>query len=235
MHSRKRPTPPPPTSGPLWTGDMEEGNMGDWYYPSTGPTGSFGGGEYNDGGGISSASQEQAHTGVWSAKLVLPQGAGGVRLFRWKESQANPAAYYSAWFYFPQRYTVASWWNIFQFKSKTSSRNDPFWIINVGNRSDGSMYLYLYDWVTTKRNYYQTLANVPVGRWMRIEAFLQQSASGAGVLRVWQDGVQVFDLAGITTKYADGDQQWSVNNYSDGVSPAPTTIYVDDALISTTR
>ena len=27
------------------------------------------------------------------------------------------------------------------------------------------------------------------------------------------------------------DQHWSVNNYSDGLSPAPAEIFVDDAVI----
>jgi len=48
---------------------------------------------------------------------------------------------------------------------------------------------------------------------------------------VWQDGVKLWDIRNITTKFQDGDQQWSVNNYSDDVQPQPTVIFADDARI----
>jgi hypothetical protein len=31
--------------------------------------------------------------------------------------------------------------------------------------------------------------------------------------------------------YSDAECSWSVNNYSNGLSPSPATIYVDDAKI----
>jgi chitodextrinase len=227
------PTPPPgPESPPLvWKADMEEGSLADWFYPEAGPWGAYGGGEYNDASGDSVASTTQAQAGSWSAKMVLPLGAGATRLFRWKEPRERGEAYYTANFFFPQRYSSPLWWNIFQFKSRTSSANDPFWVINVGNRGDGSMYLYLYDWIN-RRTYSQSVANLPVGRWVEIKAYLRQSSSGLGRLTVWQDGTLLWDLTGISTKYADGDQQWSVNSYTDGVAPAPVVMYVDNASIS---
>ena len=62
--------------------------------------------------------------------------------------------------------------------------------------------------------------------------FLRQSAMDTGQLRCWQDGTLLWDLSGISTKYPDGDNTWSVNNYSSDVSPSPVVIYVDDASIS---
>ena len=105
--------PPPPTI--LWSADHEEGNMSDWYTPS-------GGGEFNSGGGVSSASTDVAHSGRYSAKATIatPPSPSAVRLFRWAESRANPEAYYSAWFYFPRIHTP-SWWIIDQFKSRSCS------------------------------------------------------------------------------------------------------------------
>ena len=219
-------TPVSPTV--VWQGDMEEGSLADWF---SSETGEWGGGEYNDASGDSVPSTAQAKGGAWSAKMVLPLGTGATRLFRWKEPRERAQAYYTANFFFPQRYSSPLWWNVFQFKSSTSSRNDPFWVVNVGNRTDGSMYLYLYDWMN-RRTYSQSVANLPVGRWVEIKAYLSQSSSGLGKLSVWQDGTLLWDLTGISTKYADGDQQWSVNSYADGVTPAPVVTYVDDARIS---
>ena len=52
---------------------------------------------------------------------------------------------------------------------------------------------------------------------------------------MWQDGVEIFKLENIRTRYTDGNCEWSVNNYGANISPAPTVIYVDDVAISTAR
>jgi hypothetical protein len=151
-------------------------------------------------------------------------------MFRWNESHTYPDLTYSAWLYFPQQYSVPTFWNIWQYKSKTSSSNDPFWVLNVGNRSDGSMYLYLYDW-QTRKNYEQTLKNVPVGQWFNITARYVCAGDNTGHVTFWQDGTQLFDVANIQTRYSNGDCQWSMNNYSDRLNPSPSTIYGDDIQI----
>jgi uncharacterized protein (TIGR03437 family) len=81
--------PPPPTI--LWSADHEEGNMSDWYTPS-------GGGEFNSGSGVSSASTDVAHSGRYSAKATIstPPSPSAVRLFRWAESRVQKEAYLHA-------------------------------------------------------------------------------------------------------------------------------------------
>ena len=163
----------------------------------------------------------------------------GTRLFRWAEPRNNRSLYYTTWFYFPQRYSVSLYWNIFQWKSRSTSGGhpDPFYVLNVGNRSDGSMYLYLYDW-QRRISYHQSIKNIPVGQWFEIKAYYTCSSSGTGRVTFWQDGTQLFDLNGVNTAYSDNftslgsDCEWSVDNYSSGVSPSPTVIYADDAAIA---
>jgi hypothetical protein len=227
---------PPADRTRLWSTDVEKGNLADWYAPErcACPRGNFGGGEYNSGNADSRASRDVAHSGRWAVKLV--QRGGGTRLFRWRESHRHSKAYYSVWLLFPRQYTArAGWWNVFQWKSKSpSGASEPFWVINVLNRADGSMHLRLFD--SRKRvSYPQSLGNLPVNRWVHLEAFLSQSAGGTGRIIVWQDGVKLWDLSDITTKFPDGDQEWSVNNYSDAVQPQPTVIYADDARIGRAR
>jgi hypothetical protein len=227
-------TPASPLSSPsvFWSAGVETGDLSEWSYPGGV---NYGGGEYNSDGGSSSASTDVAHSGFRSAKLVLDDGAGGTRLIRWLEPREHHEAYYSAWFYFPQRYTVTgTWWGIFQFKSRTATQNDPFWSLYVGNRADGAMYVYLRDW-QHKASYGQSSVNLPVGRWVHLEAFLAQSSEGAGRITVWQDGVELWDLGGISTNYAGGENHWGLTNYTDGVGGAPVTIYVDDAAVSAAR
>lgn len=210
----------------VWTTDHEDGGLRDW-------SSDGGGGEFNSGSGDATASQAVARSGSWSSRMTI-QGSGGTRLFRWKESRNLDQAYYSAWFFFPRSYeTPSGWWNIFQFKSRTTDRNDPFWIVNVGQR-DGGMYLYLYDWMA-RRSYSQSDLAVPIGQWVHIELFLDQSANGTGRLMAWQDDKLLWNLSGITTKYPDSSNEWSVNNYSAGLTPDTATIYMDDPAISRAR
>lgn len=218
-----------PIRHPLWRANHETGNLSQWW--SAG-----GGGEFDSGDADTVVSAKRPHTGRYSAQMTLTTNSSGTRLFRWREPERRPAAYFSAWYYVPRRYIVDQWWNIFQFKSESEdkSRTDPFWVVNVGNRARGGMFLYLRD-ERAGRTYGQRLKNFPARRWVHLEAFLRQSANATGRLVLWQNGVKLFDLQGITTTFPGGAQHWSVNNYGDGIRPTPATIFVDDAAISTAR
>jgi Polysaccharide lyase len=233
----------PPLPGVLWSADHETGDLSQWYAEG-------GGGEFNSGSASSTASSDVAHSGRYSARTsILTPGVSGVRLFRWNESRIHPEAYYSAWFYFPRSYRVPVWWNIFQFKSRSGAAvNDPFWSLQVGNRRNGAMHLYLDWWNRLSiegprrgefggRSFSQDLKDLSVENWIHIEVFLRQSSAFDGQLIVWQDGVELFNVRDIRTRYPapDGANEWSISNYSDAIVPSPTTIYIDDAVISTTR
>jgi hypothetical protein len=226
----------PATDTNLWSSSFETNDNSAWYYPATGPSGATGGGEYNDGSALSSPSQDHAHSGAWSLKMANPSPSSGdaTSMVRWLEPRTYPSLYYSVWYYFPQRYTVPNYWNVFQWISKNSTTGgtDPFFIMNVGNRADGSMYFNLYDWQTNV-SYEQAVKNIPVGQWFQVKAFYQCAGDKTGHVTFWQDGVQLFDVPNVQTRYANGDCQWSVDNYSDNLSPIPATFYIDDAAIST--
>lgn len=230
----------------LWSGDAETGDMSQWYLPDVIGGPNNGGGIFNSGFANATISSDVAHSGRYSARMSITtpnDPASGTRLFRWYESQRYGQAYYSAWYYLPQVYTPSQYWNIFQFKSKTAANNDPFWILNVGNRQDtGNMYLYLYYWQSGTGptpnevgpvSYSQSLADLPVKKWVHIEAYLKQAADFTGHITVWQDGAVIFDKGGVKTRYSDGDEQWSLDNYSSGIGPSTAAIYIDDAAIST--
>lgn len=223
----------------LWSADQETGDLSQWYIAA-------GGGEFDSGAGTSSASQDVARSGRYAAKLTIQTpGVSAVRLFRWQESHAHPEACYSAWFYFPQRYDAPDWWNIFQFKSRNGPHvNDPFWFLQVGNRPGGAMYVFLTWWNGLSiegprpgeaggRVYRQSVRDIPVGRWTHLQVYLRQSSGFDGQVVVWQDGAELFNMNGVRTRYKaeNGANEWSVDNYSDGILPSPTTIYVDDAEI----
>lgn len=229
----------------LWSANMETGDLSQWSSSmavAAGSPGGPGGAIENSGIATAVASTDFAHSGRYSAKLTITTPdtpTSGARLFRWAEPQKYPQLYYSVWYYIPQNYTPSLFWNVLQWKSKHLvngvATNDPFFTLEVGSTPSGEMFFYLGDDNTqTTYQQSQTAVAVPVGQWFNVQAFYQCDGSGAGRVAIWQDGAQLFDIQNVSTRYADGDCQWSVNNYSSGLTPATATIYVDDAAISTT-
>ena len=245
------PAVPPPAV--LWTGDMETGDLNQW---STGGAG----GMYNSGIASATASQQYAHSGRYSlrAEISTPSSpTSAVRAFRHEESRRTREAYYSAWFYFPVQFRLTGdpntgqYWNIFQFKSRNAdvTRNDPIWKINLEQHGDTIVPHIV--WPNNpldgphegERGYrdYSPLVPmaIPAGRWVHFQAFLRQSKDFDGKIVFWQDGVKIFEATNIRTSYDNpnynswnANNEWSVNNYSDGVSPNPAVIYIDDAKVS---
>ena len=256
------PTPSKGSNGKiLWSADMETGDLSQWYAPAKQAGSANGGGIFNSGIADAVASQDYAHSGKWSAKLTIttpgPGGhASGARLFRWKESHDpayfNSGLYYSAWIYLPHPYRLTAnphtgrFWNLVQFKSSTPHANDPVFIVDVQNRPTGTLYATLGWWNRLPmegphvgerggKRYEQDNTDLPVNTWFHIETYLRQAGDFSGRITVWQDGKQILDQDSVRTRYPEGDNGWSVNLYSDGLSPSPSTIYVDDATISTYR
>ncbi|HEX2231976.1 MAG TPA: hypothetical protein VHG69_01280, partial [Thermoleophilaceae bacterium] len=257
----RRPTAPsgpaPTGATTLWRAGMEGGSLSEWYYPETGPGGNFGGGEYNSGGGESAASAEQAHSGSRSAKATIPGTGGGTRLFRWREARQNRDLFFESWFFIPVSYRLTAdpsngrFWDIFQFKSRsTTGAIDPIWYLDLKNRSDGQLSPTLLWWHRTlegplrgqlgmRRFHPPGDVVFPVGRWVNVTARLRQSRDFDGVLQFWIDGRLVFDMHHVRTSHSNCNfnswcaaNEWSVNNYSDGIDPGPASVYIDDARIS---
>jgi Polysaccharide lyase len=212
----------------MWSADHETGDFSQWEVDERG-------GIFNTGTGTASITTDVAHSGHHAAKLTITQADGmaqAVRIFRWGSSEADADAYYSAWYYFPQRYRPAEWWNIFQFKSQAESESEskPTWSLNVGNRRGSSeMYLYLWDAIHS-RSYQQLIADLPERQWVHIEAHYLRSVDPVGHIAIWQNGLLLWDINDVQTAFAH-NVYWSVNSYTDNLTPSTSTIYVDDAVI----
>jgi hypothetical protein len=85
------------------------------------------------------------------------------------------------------------------------------------------------------RDYRQTIKDIPVGKWVHLEAYLRQSADFTGQIIVWQDGVEILNQNNVKTRYPYMGNEWALSSYSESISPSPATIYFDDAAISTQR
>ena len=234
----------------LWSTGMEDGTMSAWY--AGGGGGEFNGhpgstaGSVGSDGSTSAASQEQAHSGAWSAKLTIPSN-GACRLVRQLESQQYAELYYSAWYYFPQSYTLSgpgAFWMLMQWKSATATAHDPFFMLVAYSATPSTLNLGLawfplpVDGPLPGQSGYQLFPSniqMPVGRWFQVETRYKSAGDFTGAIQMWIDGVEVYHMENVRTRYPDGNTIWSVTSYAQGLSPSPVVIYVDDAVISQTR
>ena len=256
---RPVPTPRSTLTGPaagtvVWRADHAEGDLGDWFDRSSSASGP-GGGEYNSGGGDAFASLGAARAGSYGALLNLPTGSGGTRLFRWQELRRHRRVTTTAWFFIPRNTTLTGdaatgrYWILNEFKSASAggARNDPFWYVNAYRGRGGLRARLAWGYQSRLEGPRRGQAGwrnfgdvpIPVGRWFEMRMTIKQSSGFAGAIRVTVDGRTLADLEKIRTGRRSCsynawcvDQSWAPTSYSDGLSPAPAQVYLDDAAIA---
>ncbi len=192
--------------------------------------------------GAGSVSQDQAHSGTFSWKAYndpqLPYPADeSAKLLRWRFDY--PAAYYSAWYYWPTDYVVNGvpdqYVNFFQFKERTAPY-DPTWIVAAKNAVDGSGAddIVLHDWHGAV--IYRTTpgTRVPKGRWFHITAYMKVGRTDGAII-IWLDNAIIFRRSGINTVGSITNVNppflmWGVGNY--GTTGIGRSLYVDDASVA---
>jgi hypothetical protein len=169
-------------------------------------------------------------------------------MYRKPEPESGAPLCYSAWYYIPQKTTVGNFWNVFQFKSKVNDGSGPhlFWKLDIRAAASEDLYVTLYwratvpgphagEGVNTSRVYYQTTAKVPFSQWFQLESCIRQSSGYDGEIAIFQDGMLLYNMNNIRTNFDGGTMSWSVNQYGQGLTPNPNTLYIDDVIISTGR
>jgi hypothetical protein len=228
-------------------------------------SGSNGGNTEPSGIASTTVVSSPVHSGTKALKLQISTPntpTSGERMFRWLEPRAMQKGYYSVWINIPQRYVLTGnpvnghFVNLFQFKTADGiSRIDPIWALHINDDDPAHWYLQMI-WgdggftgagphsgdPVSRKAYTQAIKELPVGSWVHLEAYLSQSNAFGGQLTVWQDGTQIFNFTSIKTSYNNcaynswcADDEWSVNLYSDGLTPNPAYIYVDDFHIYSVR
>ncbi|GEM_PF-3226904 len=218
----------PARAGVIWQTGHETGDLSDWSRDG-------GGGIFNSGTGQVSVTTEAAHSGRYSAKMVVSGIDGGVqacRLFRWGEHLSS--GYFSTWYMFPVLPQVNGWLNIFQFKKKNYSTGqvDPTWYNEFENQKILSLTHWNQAWDIPAN--VQPPPALVAGKWFHIEWYYKDGVSD-GAIKIWIDGNLIWDLSGINTRGIDPDIQWAPVLYGTNVTPGYLVAYVDDAAISTTR
>ena len=108
-------------------------------------------------------------------------------------------------------------------------------MVMVGNRPNGAMHLYLGRGEDSGGGAWsQATTDLPVGRWVHVEALYEKAAGRGGRVAVWQDGAKILDVGGVQTANS-ADLGWAVTSYGEGIAPDPAVVYVDGAAIATER
>jgi hypothetical protein len=180
-------------------------------------------------------STDFAHSGTHSVRLAnaAPSVYETARL--WRQDSFPEEAYYSAWYYLPQTYRTTGDWTIMQFNTPAGEDGgSDGLLLDVDLRSlpGGDMILDIYD----HRPPYlrsptaEPAQPVPIERWFQIEVFYRNVGDKTGEFELFLDGRVNYDIHrpfGLSSATS-----WSPCSSTVGLSPAESTLYVDDAAIS---
>ena len=152
------------------------------------------------------------------------------------------AAYYGAWYYVPQFEVNSGNWNLLHFRaaSQPNVTLHGLWDISLVNGSDGGLNVALYDFLRMREiapGYpgpgQDAGAGIPINQWFHLEAFFRRACDNTGEFTLYMGGQVVYSLKGLPTADALWGE-WHFGNLATALSPATSTVYVDDVTISTT-
>ena len=214
----------------LWWTDHETGGLDDWTRG-----GAAGGSTYEAGGGSVSVGSGVARSGRYA--LVSMAGAAGTTSAG-QASRHGPTtpAHYGAWFYLPAAATPATYWVFFSFHATDAGAGDiALWDLNLADAGGGALTLQLLRHDTGDVTPAAPPLTVPRGRWFQVQADFHPAADDTGALRISLDGALAFDVEGATLPAGASisNVTWTLGTITDGLMPAPATLYADDAFIAT--
>jgi hypothetical protein len=216
----------PEPSTLLWTANHESGDFSEWEVE---------GGTYgtDDPPLVSDA---RAHSGQYSLDFTIDTADRETHVMRAYRATVPEPAYYSAWFFLEEVHDPVEWWAIFVVLSATDLQDEStlqgVWDLNLRNR-DGVLYPYIYDHLI-EDNMDEGVVPVPTGEWVHLELYFAYAPPDSTEMRLWVNGELAFDLSGLG-EVPGPLLAFSLGNGSDGLTPDVSTIYVDDAAISTER
>jgi hypothetical protein len=216
----------------IWSADHESGSLGQWTQGEDGST------RLPSADSSITVSTESPRRGSHGLKLVNPaawdnQDEGPELLHR---AGALDDAYYSAWFLLPEPYRLEPHMTLLRLRSRDPDADELFngEELQLRSLSDGSYVLMVFH--NNSGFLLEPLANtaprIEAGRWFQLEARYQPQASGR--LRVWLDGELTYDLKD-RPGAAGAELVLGVCNVAERSTPAPLTLFVDDAAISLSR
>ena len=219
-----------PDDGLIFAADHEGGvRLAQW---DEGPDTDAGG--YYADGDQPVWSTDQHHSGEASVELTIDTTSGADQIARLYRRIEQPQAYYVAWFFLNEDHTPGTWWSIFLFRAvKDRNKSIDLWSVDLVRTADDTLTVALYDHANNKTINVQGSFPVPVRQWFQIQAYLQLTEGEPSHLTLWLDGNQFLDLTNATPAPAMQPVYWVIGNGGSKMTPPVSTLYVDDAQIST--
>jgi hypothetical protein len=165
-----------------------------------------------------------------NSALSTPQSSAETRCV--KQGVLPKSAYYGAWYYVPAPATNTGNWNLLHFRGSNVA-NGPthgLWDVSLINEPDGALATSVFDFIRMRT--LEAGPAIPIDQWFHLEVFFQRSCGATGEFKLYRDGQPVLDVVGPSDDTAWGG--WHVGNFANALSPAVSTVYVDDVTISTT-
>jgi len=245
--------PPAPAPQILWSAGMEAGNLSEWSEKVNSDSA--------DSWAVLAANEGiPPRGGKWVLKQSVTGTVGGTRMQRYPEinslTSAGTTFYISWWDYYPTKFTAASSTpGSFMFMNFEIASQDncaacyyPIWALFI----DPSNFTLVLGWSPSgmapaegphagesgKRGYTSTVP-IPVAQWVYFEVMITPSATFSGAVKIWMNGVVLFDQQNVKTRFPTvgvGGSMWTAHTgYGSNINPTPATHYVDDVTISLGR
>lgn len=151
-----------------------------------------------------------------------------------RQGELPDAAYYSAFFLIPMAPSAATNWNLMHFRSGDRGPMHGVWDVSLELQTDGSFQVYVFDHLRMLTRTTSGVPAVPIGSWFQLEVYFARATDSRGEFTVYQDGQLALALEGLVTDDARYGQ-WYVGNLAHSLTPAESTLYVDDVSVSLTR
>lgn len=143
-------------------------------------------------------------------------------------------AYYGAWFFIPEHANNGANWNLVHFRGGDPGAQHGLWDISLENRSDGALEAFVFDFLHGMIRRPSTPTPIPIGAWFHLELYLRRAADATGEIALYQDGRKLLGASNLVTDDTRWGQ-WYVGNLATGLTPADSTVYVDDVTIRGSR
>ncbi len=189
---------------------------------------------------VTSLFHDEYHDGQHAAAFTVDTSASKMAQTRCvRQGQLPSSAYYGAWYYIPAPVTIVMGnWNLLHFRGGSvqdwaDNQLAGFLDVSLINANGGlqlAVYGANYVPIGAQANY----PPVPIGSWFHIQVEVTRAAGQTGEVALYQDGQQIFDATDVATDNSLVGQFY-VGNLAQSLSPALSTVYVDDVTISATR
>jgi hypothetical protein len=213
--------------------DHEDGDLAIW---DSGPD-MDAGGYYADTDPPTYSSDGPTHSGMGSVEVTIDTSIGTAPIARLYRRIEQDSAYYSAWFYLLEDHDPSSWWSIFLYRAvRDRSDSIDLWSVDlIRPDNEDRLTLAVYDHDLGYNLELSTLPTVPIAQWFQLQAYLEIVDGQPSRLELWLDDQQVLARSDLREMPEGEPVYWVIGNGGDTLDPPVSTIYIDDAVISSTR